>query len=72
MQSVKHNTDRMALSIATSPCTLPCAPDDAAERPEKRATMPAAIIYARLEYVVHAKTRKERTIPALRPYLSDM
>ena len=35
----------MALSIATKPWILPWAPDEAAERPEKRATMPAAVIY---------------------------
>ena len=37
-------TDRMALSMANRPSVLPCAPLDAAERPEKSATIPVAVI----------------------------
>lgn len=36
----------MALSMFRSPLTLPLAPLEAAERPENRATIPVAVIWA--------------------------
>lgn len=38
------DTYRMTLSITSVPRTAPCAPSDAADRPEKRNTIPVAVI----------------------------
>lgn len=65
-------TDRIALSMANRPSVLPCAPLDAAERPEKSATIPVAVICKRLSLKDRYELVPGRTIPNLRPSLSDM
>lgn len=62
----------MALSMLRSPLTLPWAPLEAAERPEKRATIPVAAIWERLRVSRQDNPEmKSVTIPNFLPILSD-
>jgi hypothetical protein len=65
---------RHALSMDSIPPTLPCAPDEAAESAEKKATIPVADIcndWKRLLSCVSGGDVQEFTMPNFRPILSD-